>query len=143
MTTTPIESIVAESVADGSIEFKPVPVLIEILEHLPQPTMLVGANMPTDLSLAREKGWRISTARTLRLAMNLLVDGWCQIVWLYAEISGRIPPDNGVAIIHQVGAKQLAILVSVLPHSTPGVFCRRKPESATEFTALLQQIEGN
>jgi CheY-like chemotaxis protein len=79
MTTMPIESIMADAVADGTIEFQPVPVLMRPWNTY-RTTMLVGPKMPTDLSRAREKGWRISTARTLQLAMNLLVDGWCQIV---------------------------------------------------------------
>jgi len=91
---------------------------------------------------AKDKGLRISTARTLQFATNLLVDGWCQIIWLYAEIPGLAQPDRG-AVVHQVGAKQLAILASVLSGSTPGITCGRKPEKAAEFIALLQSIAGN
>jgi hypothetical protein len=36
--------------------------------------------------------------------MNLLVDGWCQIVG-FTEIPGQPQPDKG-AVVHQVGAKQ-------------------------------------
>jgi len=143
MTTMPIESLVAEVVAEGSIEFQSFPVLLENLEHLDQPTLLAGTNLPAALfRSARDKGLRISIARTLQFAMNLLVDGWCQVVWLYAEIPGRAESDKG-AIVHHVGAKQLAILASGLSDSTPGITCRRKPEKAAEFMALLQDIAGN
>jgi hypothetical protein len=73
--------------------------------------------------------------------MNLLVDGWCQIIWLYAEIPGD-QPDKG-ALVRDVGAKQLAILASVLSGSMPGITCGRKPEKAAEFMALFQHISGN
>src|ERR1051326_5643114 len=71
MTTMPIESLVAETVADGSIEFQSFPALIEKIEHLDQPIMLAGKNLSRKLFLAaREKGLRISAARTLQFAMN-------------------------------------------------------------------------
>src|SRR5213594_1564767 len=74
MTPMQVESLVAEAVAEGSIQFQSLPDLIENLEHLPQPIMLAGANLPTSFfRTARDKGLRISTARTLRFAMNLLV----------------------------------------------------------------------
>jgi CheY-like chemotaxis protein len=143
MTTMPVEALVAEALVEGSMEFQSFPVLINNLEHLDQPTMLAGANLPATLFMAaRDKGLRISNARTLQFAMNLLVDGWCQIVWLYAEIPGLAESDQG-AIVRQFGAKQLAILASGLSDSTPGITCRRKPEKATEFIALLQHIAGN
>ena len=145
MTPMQVESLVAEAVAEGSIQFQSLPDLIENLEHLPQPQpiMLAGAHLPTSFfRVARDRGLRISTARTLQFAMNLLVDGWCQIIWLYAEIPGRAQLDKG-AVIHQIGAKQLAILASVLSGSTPGITCDRKPEKAAEFISLLQHIGGN
>jgi CheY-like chemotaxis protein len=143
MTPMQVESLVAEAVAEGSIQFQSSPDLIENLEHLPQPIMLAGAHLPTSFfRAARDKDLRITTARTLQLAMNLLVDGWCQIIWLYAEIPGRTQPDKG-AVLHHVGAKQLAILASVLSGSTPGITCGRKPEKAAEFISLLQHIAGN
>ena len=143
MTPMQVESLVAEAVAEGSIQFQSLPDLIENLEHLPQPIMLAGAHLPTFFfRAARDKGLRISTARTLQFAMNLLVDGWCQIIWLCAEIPGRAQSDQG-AVVHQVGAKQLAILTSVLAGSTPGITCGRKPEKASDFVALLQHIAGN
>ena len=143
MTPLQAELLVAEAVAEGSIQFQSLPDLIENVEHLPQPTMLAGPHLPTSLfRAARDKGLRISTARTLQFAMNLLVDGWCQIIWLYAEIPGRAQLDKG-AVIHQIGAKQLAILASVLSGSTPGITCGRKPEKAAEFISLLQHIGGN
>jgi hypothetical protein len=143
MTPIQVELLVAEAVAEGSIQFQSLPDLIENLEHLPQPIMLAGAHLPASFfRAARGKGLRISTARTLQFAMNLLVDGWCQIIWLYAEIPGRTQPDKA-AVVHHVGAKQLAILASVLSGSMPGITCGRKPEKAAEFIALLQHSAGN
>ncbi len=143
MIPMPVESLVAEALVEGSIQFQSLSGLIENLEHLPQPILLAGAHLPTSFfQEARDKGLRISTARTLQFVMNLLVDGWCQIIWLYAEIPGRPQPDKAV-VVHQVGAKQLAILASVLSGSTPGITCGRKPEKAVEFMALLQHIAGN
>jgi len=141
MTPMQVESLVAEAVAEGSIQFQSLSDLVENLEHLPQPIMVAGAHLSAFFRAARDKGLRISTARTLQFAMNLLVDGWCQIIWLYAEIPGLAQPDKG-AVVHQVGAKQLAILASVLSGSTPGITCGRKPEKAAEFIALLQSIAG-
>jgi hypothetical protein len=143
MTPMQVESLVTEAIAEGSIQFQSLPDLIENLEDLPQPTMLAGAHMPTSLfRAARDKGLRISTARTLQFAMNLLVDGWCQIIWIYAEIPGRAQSDKA-AVVHHVGAKQLAILASVLSGSTPGITCSRKPQKAADFIVLLQHIAGN
>jgi CheY-like chemotaxis protein len=136
MTTTPVETLVAEAVAEGSIEFQPFPILVGDFERFDQPIMYAGATLPRTLFLAaRDKGLRLSTARTLQFAMNLLVDGWCQI-------PGRARPDQ-VAIIHHVGAKQLAILASGVSDSTPAITCCRKPQRAVEFVAVLQHIVGN
>jgi CheY-like chemotaxis protein len=143
MAAVPVESLVAEAIAEGSIEFQSWPVLSENLERLPQPILVAGTNSPTTLfRAARDKELRISNARTLQFAMNLMVDGWCQVVWLHAEIPGRAQPDKA-AILHNVGTKQLAILASGLSGSTPGITCSSKPEKATEFIALLRHIAGN
>lgn len=143
MTATQVESLVTEAVAEGSIQFQSLIDLNENLEHLPQPIMLAGTHLPTSfIRAARDKGLRISTARTLQFAVNLLVDGWCQIIWLYAEVPGHPQPGKG-AVFHQVGAKELAILASVLSGSAPGITCSRKPENAVEFIALLQYVAAN
>ena len=143
MCTMPIESLVAEAIAEGSIECQAFPLLIDRLEQFDQPTMLAGANLPAELlQSARNKSLRICTARTLQFAMNLLVDGWCQIVWLDAEIPGHSHPGKG-AIVHKVETKQLAILASAVSDSTPAITCRPKPEKAAELVALLQHIAGN
>ena len=143
MIATPIESLVADSVAEGSIEFQPIRVLAENLKHFNQPVLFVGTVLPPSLyRVAKDKGLRFSAARTLQFAMNLLVDGWCEIVWLHAEIPGHARPDKA-AIIHQVGPRELAILASGLSGSTPGIMCGRKPQKAVEFIALLQRIAGN
>ena len=142
MTPLPVESLVAEAVEEESIQFQSLLDLIENLEHLPQPILLAGAHLSTSFfRAARDKGLRISTARTLQFAMNLLVDGWCQIIWLYAEIPGRAQSGKEV-VVHEVGAKQLAILASVLSGSTPGITCGKKPQKGADFIALLQDIAG-
>jgi hypothetical protein len=71
-----------------------------------------------------------------------LVDGWCPIIWLYAEIPGPAQPDKA-AVVHQVGAKQLAILASVLSGSTPGVTCGKNRRKRRSSYPLLQLIAGN
>jgi len=140
MITAPLELLVADSVAEGSIEFHPVGFLIENLKHLNQPLMLAGTVLPPSLyRAAKDIGLRFSAARTLQFAMNLLVDGWCEIVWLHVEIPGHTRPDNAV-VVHHVGSKELAILASGLSGSTPGITCGRKPQSPLEFIALLQRI---
>jgi hypothetical protein len=90
LSTEPIESLVTETENEGSIEFQSVPALIEKLEYFPQPVMFVGKDLPLALrESARKKELHISSAKTLQFATNLMVDGWCQIIWLHAEIPGR------------------------------------------------------
>jgi hypothetical protein len=143
LTTKPIESLVRETENEGSIEFQSVPVLIERLEYLPQPVLLVGKDLPLALrESARKKELHISSARTLQFATNLMVDGWCQIIWLHAEIPGRAHPDHA-AVVHQIGSKVLAILASALPDTAPGITCSPKPATAREFVALLRQVSDD
>ena len=143
LTTKPIESLVTEIENEGSIEFQPVTALIEKLECLPQPVMLVGRDLPQALlESARMKKLRLLSARTLQFATNLMVDGWCQIIWLHAEIPGRANPDNA-AVVHQIGSKLLAILASALPDTAPGITCSPKPTTAREFVALLRQVSDD
>jgi CheY-like chemotaxis protein len=140
MTTEPIDVLVAEAEDEGSIEFQSLPVLIENLEHLPQPVMLVGPDLcPALLEAAKEKQLRVSSARTLQFVMNLMVDGWCQIVWLHTEIPGRAQ-DGKVAIVHQISAKSAAILASTLPDTAPGISCSTKPTTAVEYVTLLRRV---
>jgi CheY-like chemotaxis protein len=143
LTTKPIESLVTETENEGSIEFQSVPALIEKLECFPQPVMLVGKDLPLALlESARMKELRIFSARTLQFATNLMVDGWCQIIWLHAEIPGRAHPDTA-AVVHQIGSKLLAILSSALPDAAPGITCSPKPTTAREFVALLRQVRDD
>jgi hypothetical protein len=143
MTKAPTESLVADAIKEGSIEIQSIRGLAENLKHLNQPLMLAGTILPPSLyRAAKERGIRVSAARTLHFAMNLLVDGWCDIVWLHAEVPGQTRSDKA-AIVHHVGSRELAILASGLPGSTPGITCGRKPQKAVEFIALLQRIAGN
>ena len=140
MTAVPVESLIREALADGSIERLSVPVLSTIIEHLSQPALLVGARLHPDLIQAiSSKGLLFSRCTTLHLAMNLLVDGWCQIVLLAADVAGITEPDE-LAIFHQVKAKQLAILASALPGTPSAISCIKKPQKAGDYIALFEQV---
>jgi CheY-like chemotaxis protein len=143
MTPPPIDVLVAEAEQEGSVEFQSLPDLIKNLEHFSQPVMLVGPNLPSPLLRAvRDKLLRVLIARTLHFAMNLMVDGWCQIVWLPAEIP-ELARDEKIAIVHQINAKLLAILASALPDTAPGITVSPKPTTAIEFITLLRRISGD
>jgi len=61
-----------------------------MVEYLPQPIMLAGGHLSTSFfRAAKDKGLRISTARTLQFAVNLLVDG---------SVGGPGPPANCRAV---------------------------------------------
>jgi hypothetical protein len=140
LTTKPIESMVMETENEGGIEFQSLPALIEKLEYFRQPVMFVGRELPLLLrESARKKNLHITSARTLQFATNLMVDGWCQIVWLHAEIPGRSHPDKGV-VVHKIGSRLLAILASALADAAPGITCSPRPTTAREFVALLRQV---
>ena len=83
-----------------------------------------------------------SCGTTLQFVMNLLVDGWCQIVLLTADIAGITEPDE-LAIFHQVKAKQLAILATALPRTPFAIICIRKPRKAGDYIVLFEQISEN
>jgi CheY-like chemotaxis protein len=143
MTAAPVESLIREALAEGSIEPLTVQVLSTKIEHVSQPALLVGAHLQPDLIQAiRSKGLLFSCGTTLQFAMNLLVDGWCQIVFLAADIAGITDP-NELAIFHQVKAKQLAILASALPGTTSAIISIEKPKKAEDYIALFEQIAGH
>lgn len=143
LTTKPIESMVMEAESEGSIEFLSVPALIEKLEYFPQPAMFVGKDLPLLVrESARKKNLHISSASTLQFATNLMVDGWCQIVWLHAEIPGRALPDKA-AVVHKIGSRLLAILAWALSDAAPGITCSPTPTTAREFAALLRQVSDD
>jgi len=143
LTAVPVESLIREALAEGSIERLAVPVLSTRIEHLSQPALLVGARLYPDLIQAiSSKGLLFSCGTTLQFAMNLLVDGWCQIVLLTADIAGITEPDE-LAIFHQVKAKQLAILATALPRTPSAIICIRKPRKAGDYIALFEQISEN
>jgi CheY-like chemotaxis protein len=142
MTAVPVESLIREALAEGSIEPLSVPVLSTKIEQLSQPVLLVGARLHPDLMHAiRSKGLLFSCGTTLQFAMNLLVDGWCDVVLLLADIAGITKPDE-LAIFHQVKAKQLAILASALPGTPSAIICIQKPQKAGDYIALFEQIAG-
>jgi CheY-like chemotaxis protein len=143
LTREPIESMVMETENEGSIEFQSVPALIEKLEYFRQPVMFVGKNLPLLLrESASKKNLHISSARTLQFATNLMVDGWCQIVWLHAEIPGRPHPDKA-GVVHKIGSRLLAVLASALSVAAPGITCSPRPTTARELVALLRQVSDD
>jgi len=143
MTAIPVESLIREALAERSIEPLSVPLLSTKIEHLSQPALVVGARLHPDLIPAiRSKGLLFSRGTTLQFAMNLLVDGWCQIVLLAADVAGIAGPDE-LAIFHQVKAKELAILASALPDKPAAIICINKPQEAGDYIALFEQIAGN
>jgi len=143
MTAIPVESLIREALAERSIEPLSGAVLSTKIEHLSQPALIVGARLHPDLIQAiRSKGLLFSRGTTLQFAMNLLVDGWCQIVLLAADVAGIAEPDE-LAVFHQVKAKELAILASALPDKPSAIICIKKPQKAGDYIALFEQIAGN
>jgi len=143
MTAAPVESLIREAIAEGSIEPLSARVLSTKIEQLSQPALVVGTHLQPGLIPAiRSKGLLFSCGTTLQFAMNLLIDGWCQIVFLAAAIAGITERDE-LAIFHQVKAKQLAILASALPHTTSAIISIEKPKKAEDYIALFEQIVGH
>jgi len=141
MGTSPVESLIAHSLSTGRLEFQLVSVLVSNIQAMAQPALLVATGVHTSITKAiKNHGLRTSTASTLQFAMNLIVDGWCQIVCLNAHIPGLIQPDY-VAIAHQVGVRETAILASAL-HSA-GIMLIQKPHETDEFVALIEHIANN
>jgi CheY-like chemotaxis protein len=138
---SPVESLVADSLSTGHLEFQPIPVLIAHMNELVQPTLLVASEFDPRLTHAiKKQRLRAFSATTLPFAMNLMVDGWCQIVCLNAQIPGPIQPEH-VAIVHHVGARETAILASVLPGG--GIMFTQKPPNPNEFVSLIRYIAEN
>jgi CheY-like chemotaxis protein len=140
MTGVPVESLIHEALAEGSIELVSVGVLRKKIDQLSHPALLVGASFHPELIQAlKSKGLLFAYGTTLQFAMNLLVDGWCQIVLLTADIPGMTDA-NELAIFHQANTKQLAILASALPGTPSAIICIDKPQKAEDYIALFEQI---
>jgi hypothetical protein len=143
MTAIPVESLIHEALAEGSLERLSVGVLRNKVDQLSHPALLVGTSFQPELIQAlKSKGLLFFYGTTLQFAMNLLVDGWCQIVLLTADIPGMTDA-NDLAIFHQVKAKQLAILASSLPGTPSAIICIEKPQKAKDYIALFEQIAGH
>ena len=143
VTKLPVESIAAVAEAEGSIEFQTLPNLIEKLEHLPQPALLAGGEIPPGLlEVCKKRALNFSIARTLQFSMNLMADGWCQIVWLQLDIPARASTSE-VMVVHRIGATTLAILASAIPASSPGISCSMKPATERDWLTLLRHMDGN
>jgi CheY-like chemotaxis protein len=141
MSTSPLAALAAEAVEEGSIEFRSVPVLISNIQDMPQPLLLVAPDFhPTLIKAIKEQGLRISIASTLQFAMNLMADGWCQIVCLNAEVPGLTQSED-VAVAHRVAAREIAILAAGLPIA--GITLTEKPRKPQESIALLQQLAAS
>jgi CheY-like chemotaxis protein len=140
MTRVPMYSLIREARENGSIEPLAIPVLSAKMDHLSRPTLLVGTGVhPELIESIRSKELLFSYGTTLQIAMNLLVDGWCDIVLLAADIAGLIGA-NEMAVFHQVRAKQLAILASAMPGRASGIICIETPQKAEDYIALFEQI---
>jgi CheY-like chemotaxis protein len=140
MTQVPMDSLICEALEDGSIERLTIPVLSAKIHHLPRPTLLVGTHVhPELIQSLRRKELLFSYGTTLQMVMNLLVDGWCDIVLSAADIAGLIGAHE-MAIFHQVRAKQLAILASAMPGKASGIICIETPQKADDYIALFEQI---
>jgi hypothetical protein len=141
MGTSPVESLVADSLSTGHIEFQSIPALIANINKLAQPVLLVASEFQAGLMQAiKNHRLRALSATTLQFAMNLMADGWCQIICLNAQIPGPLLPDN-VAIVHHIGAKETAILASVLPGT--GIVFAQKPRNTNELVSLIQNVAEN
>jgi len=138
--TSPVESLVADSLSTGHLEFQPIPVLIDRINELVQPILLVASEFDPRLAHAiKSERLRAFGATTLQFAMNLMVDGWCQIICLNAHIPGL--QSEHVAVVRHVGATETAILASVLPGS--GIMFTQKPHGPNEFVSLIRYIAEN
>lgn len=143
VTKLPVASIAAVAEAEGKIEFQTLPALIENLEHLPQPVLLAGGELPTGLQeVLKKRALNFSIARTLQFSMNLMADGWCQIVWLELDISARASASE-LMVVNRIGAQTLAILASALQATSPGISCSLKPATEREWLTLLRHMDGN
>jgi hypothetical protein len=141
MGTSPVVSLVKDSLSMGHLEFQPIPTLIANIHNLVQPALLVASEFHASLTEAiKHHGLRTLSATTLQFAMNLMADGWCQIVCLAAKVPGLIQSDD-VAIVHHIGPREVAILASVLPGA--GVVFTQKPRTLGEFVALMQSVAEN
>jgi hypothetical protein len=143
VTSTPLEWLVEEALADRSIELQSASDLIMHIDRLPKPALLAGPGFhPRLIQEFRDQGLRVSRASTLQFALNLLTDGWHQIVLLEADIDG-LGDLSRVAIFHQVKVRQLAILASAVVDNLSGITFSRKPATAAQFITLLERTAEN
>jgi DNA-binding NtrC family response regulator len=139
----PLQSLIREALDDGSIELLPIPVLSGKIQQLSRPALLVGTRLqPEIIQSIRRNKLLFSYGTTLQIAMNLLVDGWCDIILIAANVGGLVGTDE-IAVFHQVRAKQLAILASTMPRRPSGIICVERPQEADDYIALFEQIAGN
>ena len=140
MGTSSVKSLTEDSLISGYLEFRPIPSLISSISDLAEPVLLVAPEVdPALIEDIKNQSLRTCTANTLHFAMNLLVDGWCQIILLKAAIR-ELPPDH-VAIVHRMRAREAVILASGLHQ--PGIIFVQKPVAPKEFAKLIRDIVEN
>jgi CheY-like chemotaxis protein len=141
MTQVPMDSLIREALEDGSIERLTIPVLSAKIHHLPRPALLVGTRVhPELIQSLRRKELLFSYGTTLQMVMNLLVDGWCDIVLAAADIASGLIGTHEMAVFHHVRAKQLAILAVAMPGRASGIMCIETPQTADDYIALFERI---
>jgi CheY-like chemotaxis protein len=141
ITTSPVDLLMSESLGKRNIEIRSASTLIATIQDLKQPVLLVAPEFhPVLMKTLKDMGLRTASATTLQFAMNVMADGWCQVVCLHADIPGLI--DTGdVAIAHRVTASEIGILACGL--SCTGIVLAAKPRNGREFISLLQQIAAD
>ena len=143
ITAASAESIVARSFAQGAVERQTARTLGSTLRKLPAPTLVVASHFdPIVMRSIRRAGVAAASASTLMLAMNLLVDGWCHIVLLEADIPG-LTDEDGLVVFHRIEAPMLAVLASALATGPSGIVHRTGPKTGKEFIKLLEQAADN
>lgn len=141
LTDKPIQSLIEEALANGSIEVVFAADAIANISQLEQPVLLIGTGArPHVVQRLRDEQLRFSVATTLQFATNLLVDGWCQIVLLEVDIPGLTPPDK-LSVFHRIDIKHLAILASA--GSSSGITCSAKPSQSGLLISLLEHTAGS
>ena len=143
VTAASAESFVKKALAEGSIEVQAASDLIAKVGRLAQPSLVVGPDLhPAWIQEIRDRGLRACSTSTLQFAMNLLVDGWCQVVLLEAHIPG-LTQAGTLAAVHKINAPEMAILASAEFCMPPGIMLSRKPQTVGQFVSLFEQLTGN
>ena len=143
VTAAPVESFMKKALAEGSIEVQAASDLMATVGSLDQPALVVGSDLqPAWIQEIRDRGLRACSTSTLQFAMNLLVDGWCQVVLLEADIPG-LTHAGSLATFHEINAPQMVILASAAFCMPPGIVLSSEPHTVGQFVSLFEQMTGN